>query len=98
MGICINIEIQKGKLAMARKKWAKDYGATTACTLRLIDQLNIYEIGEVSPPRRCVFADSWFAIVATVMALRERLGLYFTGPVQNAHANFPLDSLRFTVS
>ena len=98
MGICINIEIQKGKIAMARKKWAKDYSATTACTLRLIDQLHISEIGEVSPPRRCVFADSWFASVATVLALRERLGLDFTGPVKTAHANFPLDSLRFTVS
>ncbi len=98
MGICINIEIQKGKIAMARKKWAKDYGAVTACTLRLIDQLHISEIGEVSSPRRCVFADSWFASVANVMALREHLGLDFTGPVKNAHANFPLDSLRFTVS
>ena len=98
MGICINIEIQKGKIAMARKKWAKDYGAVTACTLRLLDQLDISEIGEVSPPRRCVFADSWFASVATVMALRERLGLEFTGPVKTAHANFPLDSLRYTIS
>jgi hypothetical protein len=73
MGMCINIEIQKGKIVMARKKWAQDYQATTACTVRLIDQLNISEIGEVSPPQRCVFADSWFASVATVLALRSHL-------------------------
>jgi hypothetical protein len=28
MGMCINIKIQIGKIAMARKKWAKDFGAT----------------------------------------------------------------------
>jgi hypothetical protein len=66
----LNTEIQKGKLFMARKKWAKDYGATIACTVRLIDQLNFSEIGELNPPRRCVFADSWFASVSTVLALR----------------------------
>ncbi len=59
----INIEIQKGKIAMARKKWAKDFSATTACTVRLIDQLNISEIGELTRPQRCVFADSWFAVL-----------------------------------
>jgi hypothetical protein len=98
MGICIFIEIQKGKIAMARKKWAKDYGATTACTVRLLDHLQLSEIGELTPPQRCVFADSWFASVATVMALRTHLGLEFTGPVKTAHSNFPLDAMRFTLS
>jgi hypothetical protein len=76
MGNCINIEIQKRKIVMARKKWAKDYQATTACTVRPIDQLNISEIGEVSPPQRCVFADSWFTSVATVLALRTHICWY----------------------
>jgi hypothetical protein len=98
MGICIFIEIQKGKIVMARKKWAKDYGATTACTVRLIDKLCISEIGELIPPRRCVFADSWFASVATVLALRTHLGLDFTGPVKTAHSNFPIEAIRFTLS
>jgi hypothetical protein len=52
IGMCIFIEIQKGKIAMARKKWASDYGATTACTVRLIDQLHISELAELTPPRR----------------------------------------------
>ncbi len=69
----------------------KDYGATTACTVRLIDQLYISEIDELTtPPQRFVFADSWFASVATVLALRTHLGLDFTGPVKNSHSNFPI--------
>ena len=98
MEMCIFIEIQKGKIAMARKKWASDYGATTACTVRLIDQLHLSELGELTPPRRCVFADSWFASVATVLALRTHLGLDFTGPVKTANSNFPIEAMRFTLS
>jgi hypothetical protein len=36
MGMCFFIEIQKGKVVMARKKWCRQYGATTACTVRLL--------------------------------------------------------------
>jgi hypothetical protein len=32
MGICVHIKIQKGKIALARKKYHSQYGATTACT------------------------------------------------------------------
>jgi hypothetical protein len=98
MGMCIFIAIQKGKIAMSRKKWANDYGATTACTVRLIDLLHLSELGELTPPRRCVFADSWFASVATVLALRTHLGLDFTGPVKTAHSKFPIEAMRFTFS
>jgi hypothetical protein len=41
MGICLHIEIQKGKVRMARKKWANTYGATTGCTLRLLENLKL---------------------------------------------------------
>ncbi len=77
---------------------SKDYGATTACTVCLLDCLNISELGELIPPQRCVFADSWFASVATVVALRTHLGLAFTGPVKTAHSNFPIEAMRFTLS
>jgi hypothetical protein len=66
--------------------------------VRLIDELNISEIGEVSPPQRCVFADSWFASVATVLASRTHFGLDFAGPVKTVHANFPIEAIRFTLS
>ena len=49
MGICVFIEIQKGKVAMARKKFHTQFGATTACTVRLCDALNLNEAHEVPP-------------------------------------------------
>jgi hypothetical protein len=58
MGICVFIEIQKGKVAMARKKFHRQFGVTTACTVRLCDALNLNEAHEVPPLPRCVFADS----------------------------------------
>jgi hypothetical protein len=49
MGICVHIEIQKGKLVMARNKFHRDYGATTGCTVRLCHALNMSEHAEVPP-------------------------------------------------
>jgi hypothetical protein len=68
------MEIQKGKVRMARKKWVQTYGATTGCTLRLLEALTISEVGDPFPKKRCVYADSWFASFKTTMALREELG------------------------
>jgi hypothetical protein len=56
MEICVYIEIQKGKLAMAHKNGVDNiYGATTACTVRLLDALELSELHEVTPLARCVF-------------------------------------------
>ena len=98
MGICIHIEIQKGKLAMARKKFHREFGATTACTVRLCHALNMSEHAEVPPLARCVFADSWFASVKTVLALRNELGVHFTGPVKTATSNYPIEPMRHTLA
>jgi hypothetical protein len=97
-GICVFIEIQKGKIRMARKKWARTYGATTGCTLRLLDALQISELGDPDPKKRCVYADSWFASFKTAMALREELGLHFTGPIKTAHECFPIEHMRASLS
>jgi hypothetical protein len=51
-GICVYIEVQKGKVAMARKKWCNRYTATTACTVRLCDALSLNEVHEVPPLAR----------------------------------------------
>ena len=83
---------------MARQKWCRQFGATTACTVRLLDALHLSELHQDPPPARCVFADSWFASVSTVLALREHLGLHFTGPVKTAHRNFPIEAIRHTLS
>ena len=87
----MHLEIQKGKIAMARKKYHSQYGASTACTVRLCAAMKLSEANEVPPLARCVFADSWFASVKTVLALRNELGLHFTGPVKTATANFPIE-------
>ncbi len=34
----------------------------------------------------------------TVLALRENLGLHFTGPIKTATTNFPIEAMRFTLS
>jgi len=98
MGICVYIEIQKGKVLMAQKKWCNRYSATTACTLRLCDALALNELHEVPPLARCIFADSWFASLKTVLALRDHLGLHFTGPIKTATSNYPIEAMRFTLS
>jgi hypothetical protein len=56
------------------------------------------EHAEVRPLARCVFADSWFASVKTAVALREDLGVHFTGPVETATANFPIEQMRHTLA
>ncbi len=48
-GICIHLEIQKGKIGMARKKIVTQYGATTGCTVRLCTSSNLSEEHEVPP-------------------------------------------------
>ncbi len=50
------------------------------------------------PLARCVFADSWFASVNTALALRNELGVHFTGPVKTATANFPIEQMRHTLA
>ena len=76
-GLCMFLEIQKGKVVMARKKYCRQYKATTACTLRLLSKMGLDETNLPLPEKkkRCVFADSWFASVETAMALKEELGV-----------------------
>ncbi len=80
-GICCLLEIQTGKISMARKKWCRQYKATMACTVRFLDKIQIKETRNENN-KRCVFADSWFASVETALAVRKELGLEFTGPIK----------------
>ncbi len=106
MGMCVYIEIQKGKIAMARQKWCNEYKATTASTVRLLDKMGMNELlgGDTKRylqnqnSKRCVFADSWFASVETALALKEELDVHFPGPIKTAHKYFPIDELRWTLS
>jgi hypothetical protein len=48
--------------------------------------------------KRCVFADSWFASVETALALKEELGIHFTGPIKTAHKYFLLEPIRWVLN
>jgi hypothetical protein len=58
--------------------------------MRLLENFKLNEIGMVNPMKCCVFADSWFASVKTVLALRQHLGLHFTGPIKLPIPNSPM--------
>ena len=42
--------------------------------------------------------NSWFASVKTVLALRNELGVHFTGPVKTATSNYPIEPMRHTLA
>ncbi len=59
-------------------------------------------LGEVSLPdgeklRRVIVGDSWFASRATAAALKEKIGVEFTGCVKTAHAGFPIEAMRWVL-
>jgi hypothetical protein len=97
-GMCVKTELQSGEIRMARKKWRRKYKATTACIVRLIDKLDMFEGDMELPPKRRFFADSWFASVETVLALRNEMGVHFTGPIKTATKGFPIDAMRWTLA
>lgn len=76
-GIMMGMEIQEGKIRMARMRYCDRYPATTASTLRLCALVGLGEnsiVGE--KPHRVVFADSWFASVGTVKAVNDTFGQF----------------------
>jgi hypothetical protein len=92
---------------MARQKWCREYKATSACTVRLLDKMGTKELEDENNisrwlenrgKKRCVYADSWFASVETALALKKELGLHFTGPIKTAHKYYPLNEMRWTLS
>ncbi len=99
-GLCMYLEVQKAKVEMARKKYCREYKATTACTLRLLSKMGLDEtnLPLLEKKKRCVFADSWFASVETAMALKEELGVHFTGPIKTAHKFPPLEPMRWLLN
>jgi hypothetical protein len=72
-GLCMYMEIQKGKVPMARKTISRQYKATTACTVRLLYKMGLNEtdLPLNRKQKRCVFGDSWFASVDTALALKK---------------------------
>ena len=98
-GVMMYIEVQEGKTRMMRMRFADEYPATVATTLRMIAGMGL---GEISLPegdklRRVVVGDSWFASRNTACALKEKFGVEFTGCVKTAHAGFPIEAMRWVL-
>ncbi len=60
--------------------------------------MQMTERGEANPKKRCVYADSWFASFKTAMALRNELGVHFTGPIKTAYESFSIERMRATLA
>jgi hypothetical protein len=79
-GVMLNLELQEGKVKMARGKFCAEHKATTACTLRLaykggLDETGMREDGKV---KRVLVGDSWFASEETAKALKGNWGLIYS--------------------
>ena len=79
--VVLHIEFYEGKDIMRQKKYVKEFGATTACTLRLSEYWK--------NSGRIVIGDSWFGSVKTAVQLMLKNGLYSILLVKTAHKNFP---------
>ena len=82
--ILVNAEIAESKEMEQEKTGYQTFGATTSCTLRLVEPWE----GTL----RIVVADSYFGSCRTVEELRER-GLYAIMAVKTGHKGFPKDKL-----
>ena len=88
-GIILFVEMHEGKAEDLKWKWWREYGATTACTMRLSEHWH--------GTGRVVAGDSWFASVKTAEALGTK-GLYFIGDVKSATKRYPVDAITDATS
>ena len=98
-GVMMYIEVQEGKTRMMRLRFADEYTATVATTLRMVAAMGLGEINlpESDKLRRVVVGDSWFASRATAAALKDKFGVEFTGCVKTAHAGYPIEAMRWVL-
>lgn len=84
----VALEFVEGAAIDARKEFSAEFGATTACTLRLVKRYK--------GSNKVIIGDSWFGSKKTVEELGE-WDLYGIFSVKNAHRGFPkrklLDSI-----
>jgi len=98
-GVMMCMEIQEGKVRMNRKKHHQQCGATTACTLRCLEESGHAQKDrrpEEREPRTCG-GDSWFAGLRTTRACDDEFGIKFIGPVKTNTKGFPRDAIRHTL-
>lgn len=79
-GVFINAEFVEGREVDSQRLFFFDYGATTACTLRLCHRWR----GSL----RTVIGDAWFGSCKTVEELKE-IGLHSIMSLKTAHKGYP---------
>ena len=84
--IVLHMELHESKDDMADKEYMKEYGATTACSLRITKHWK--------GSGRVVIGDSWFGSLKTCRQLYEINGLYSNMLVKTAHKGYPRVLLR----
>ena len=99
-GCMLFLELQEGKVRMARKPYCDRYKATAACTLRLACGAGLSEMEKRPEDKvgRVLVGDSWFASFDTAKALKQELGLYFVGNIKTGHAHFPMEQMRWDLT
>ncbi|OQR85202.1 hypothetical protein ACHHYP_20598 [Achlya hypogyna] len=84
-GILLKLDIVEGTARQSSKQFHQQYGSGTSSVLRLSQ--------EYFGSGRTVVADSAFASVKTLLALKKS-GLFFMGMVKTAHREFPKSVLQ----
>ena len=83
-GAIFFLEINEGAVRMASKEYVSEYGATTACSLRLAEGYH--------NTKRAWGGDSWFIGVREVETLLAH-GLYAYGDVKTHTARYPTEEI-----
>jgi hypothetical protein len=95
----MHVELQEGKLRVARKKHHQEHGATAARTLRRCETAGLRESHRApdQQQQRPVGGDSWFTSRKCVVAMEKELGLRHVGPVKTNTSGLPQEATRNTL-
>ena len=95
-GVLLFVEVQRGKRGMLESKFQKEFGATSACTLRLVQGTKNtgQSIRHSNNVRQIYLGDSWFSGCKTARLVAEYEGVEWIGPVKTNKAGFPMSTLE----
>ena len=98
IGICLYLEIQRGKEGMQSHKYTDEMKKTAACSMRMAEATKNSTTNDERHGRHDIYlGDSWFASVDVVVELHKRLNAQFIGVVKTNHSKFPKKWLKTTM-
>ena len=98
IGLCLYLEIQRGKQGMANEKYNDDMKKMAACSVRMAEGTRSCTSNDERHGRQDTYlGDSWFASVDVVVELRKRLNAQFIGIIKTNHSKFPKKWLESTM-